>query len=90
MALEKKRSSENATSTDSGSGRPRFVVCINNAEHPASLELHKIYRVLPDDDAAQDGDVRVIDESGESYLYPKEWFVPLEVPHAIERSLLHR
>lgn len=43
----------------------RFVVCINNAGYPASLELHKIYRVLADKDTAEDGDVRVVDESGE-------------------------
>ncbi len=67
---------------------PRFVVCINNAEYPASLELHKIYRVVPDEDAALEGDVRVIDESGEDYLYPAAWFVPLEVPREVERSLL--
>ncbi|HIQ22508.1 MAG TPA: hypothetical protein EYH34_14890 [Planctomycetes bacterium] len=66
----------------------RFVVCINNAEYPASLELHKIYRVLPDEDAAIEGDVRVIDESGEDYLYPAEWFVPIELPPEVERSLL--
>ena len=42
----------------------QFVVCINNAEYPASLELHKIYRVLADEDAALEGDVRVIDEKG--------------------------
>ncbi|MDQ3172849.1 MAG: hypothetical protein M3Q91_03945 [Acidobacteriota bacterium] len=46
----------------------KFAVCINNADHPASLELHKIYRVIPDEDAAVDGDLRVIDESGEDYL----------------------
>ena len=67
---------------------PRFVVCINNTEYPASLELHKIYRVLPDEDAALDGDVRVIDESGEDYLYPADWFVPIEFPREVERSLL--
>ncbi|HAF21700.1 MAG TPA: hypothetical protein DCK93_02125, partial [Blastocatellia bacterium] len=39
-------------------------------DYPASLELHKIYRVLPDEDAATDGDIRVVDESGEDYLYP--------------------
>ena len=54
----------------------RFVVCINNAEYPASLELHKIYRVLLDEDAVLEGDVRVADESGEDYLYSAEWFIP--------------
>ena len=64
----------------------KFAVCINNADYPASLELHKIYRVLPDADA--DGDVRVIDESGEDYLYPSEYFVPIVLPRSVEESLL--
>lgn len=66
----------------------KFVVCINNKDYAASLELHKIYRVLPDDDAAADGDLRVIDESGEDYLYPAERFVPISVPEAVQKSLL--
>jgi hypothetical protein len=65
----------------------KFAVCVNNADYLASLELHKIYRVLPDEDAALDGDIRVIDESGEDYLYPAEWFVPIDVPQAVEESL---
>ena len=64
-----------------------FAVCINNSEYPASLELHKIYRVIPDEDAAIDGDMRVIDESGEDYLYPTEWFVLVELPETVEQSL---
>ena len=66
-----------------------FAVCVNNTEYPASLELHKIYRVIPDEDAAGEGDMRVIDESGEDYLYPAEWFVLVELPEAVEQSLLH-
>jgi len=66
----------------------KFAVCINNADYPASLEVHKIYRVLPDDDAAIDGDLRVVDESGEDYLYPAEYFIFLELPKAVEKSLL--
>ena len=66
----------------------RFAVCINNTEYPASLERHKIYRVLADEEAAADGDLRVIDESGEDYLYPAEWFVLVELPAAVEESLL--
>ena len=46
---------------------PEFVVCINNEGYPASLELHKIYRVVPDKNAAADDVLRVIDESGEDY-----------------------
>jgi hypothetical protein len=52
------------------------------------LELHKIYRVVPDADAARDGDLRVIDESGEDYLYPSDWFAPVELPGRVRRSLL--
>lgn len=66
-----------------------FVVCVNNRGYPASLELHKIYRVLPDADAAEDGDIRVIDESGEDYLYSADRFVEVELPQTVRRSLLH-
>ena len=66
----------------------QFVVCIDNSDYTASLERHKIYRVVPDEEAEQDGDLRVIDESGEDYLYPATLFVPIEVPQAVERSLL--
>ena len=69
--------------------RLQFVVCMNNTEYPASLELYKIYRVLPDEDAAHDGDIRVIDESGEDYLYPAAYFVSIEVPKEVERAMLH-
>jgi hypothetical protein len=65
-----------------------FAICVNNSEYPASLELHKFYRVLPDEEAAANGDMRVIDESGEDYLYPAEWFVLVELPEVVEQSLL--
>lgn len=67
----------------------QFAVCIHNEDYPAALEQHKIYRVLPDPDAAQDGDLRIIDESGEDYLYPAAWFVLIELPQAVQESLLH-
>jgi hypothetical protein len=66
----------------------KFVVCVDNTDYPASLELHKIYRVLPDDDAALDGDIRVLDESGEDYLYPSSFFVAIELPTAVAKSVL--
>jgi len=65
-----------------------FAVCINNRSYPASLELYKIYRVLPDEDAAEDGDIRVVDESGEDYLYPADRFAEIELPQTVRRSLL--
>ena len=67
-----------------------FVVCINNVDYPAALEVHKIYSVIPDDEAALDGDVRVIDESGEDYLYPSSYFAPIQVPQSVEESILRR
>jgi hypothetical protein len=69
---------------------PRFVVCINNSDYEASLELHKIYPVVPDLDAAQDGDLRIVDESGEDYLYAASRFVAIEVPKALERAMLKK
>lgn len=67
---------------------PLFAICVDNSEYPASLELHKVYRVLPDEDAEQDGDLRVIDESGEDYLYPADYFMMLELPNDVQRVLL--
>jgi hypothetical protein len=67
--------------------QPRFAVCIDNSGYPASLERHKIYRVLPDRDAANDGDLRVIDESGEDYLYEAERFLIVDLPPRVVRIL---
>ena len=67
---------------------PKFVVCIKNEEYQASLELFKIYHVLPDEDAIIDGDLRVVDESGEDYLYPSDYFIPIEVPIDVEQAIL--
>ena len=69
--------------------QPRFAVCIDNAGYPASLKPYKIYRVLPDEKATRDGDIRVIDESGEDYLYLATCFVTIEVPLEVERAILH-
>jgi len=65
----------------------KFAVCISNDDYEASLELHKIYRIIPDEDIEVDGDLRVIDESGEDYLYPADWFVFVELPQVLQRSL---
>ena len=52
------------------------------------MELHEIYRVVPDKDAAGDEDLRVMDGSGEDYLYPASYFALIEVPAAVEESML--
>lgn len=62
----------------------QFVVCINNEGYPASLDLRKIYRVLPDERAEEHSLIRVVDESGEDYLYPAKFFVPIQLPQAAE------
>jgi hypothetical protein len=67
----------------------QFAVCIANEGYPASLELRKIYQILPDEKASQHKLVRVIDESGEDYLYPERFFVPIELPQAAEDAFLH-
>ena len=64
-----------------------YVVCVDNDGYEASLEKHKIYRALRDQAAAQDQDLRVVDESGEDYLYPSARFVSIAVPEEVERSL---
>jgi hypothetical protein len=65
----------------------QYAVCVENRNYPASLELRKIYRVAPDASAAAHGQIRVIDESGEDYLFPKEYFVTLELPESVEEVL---
>ena len=67
---------------------PQLTLCIDNSGYLASLELHKVYRVLPDENAARDGDLGVIDESGEDYLYPAKRFLVADWPKAVERALL--
>jgi hypothetical protein len=63
-----------------------FAVCVDNSGYPASLELYKIYRVIPDD-AAADGDLRVIDESGEDYLYSADRFVLIDLPQEVIKRM---
>jgi len=69
---------------------PRFVVCIDNSDYESSLELHKIYPVVSDPGAARDGDLRIVDESGEDYLYSAARFVAIDVPMALERTMLKK
>ena len=57
----------------------RFVICIDNSDFPASLEKRKLYRVVPDPDAAKISQIRVVDESGEDYLYPAACFISADL-----------
>src|SRR5438128_1671021 len=68
----------------------QFVICIDNSSYPASLELHKIYTVLPDERAAEDDFIRVVDESGEDYLYSAKHFVSVELPAQVKQSIIRK
>jgi hypothetical protein len=66
--------------------KSHFVICVRN-EHCDDLELGKVYKLMLDDDAKREGLVRVIDESGEDYLYPTEYFVNISLPMAARQAL---
>lgn len=66
----------------------RFAICIRNGDYLASLELRKVYPVLPDAEAASHQMLRVIDESGEDYLYPEAFFMLIELPEAVRRAVI--
>lgn len=70
-------------------GPDRFVLCIENANCP-ELERRKIYQVLPDREGAEEGYLRVVDESGEDYLYPASYFVGVDLPQEAEDALTGR
>ncbi|MBC8446319.1 MAG: hypothetical protein H8D78_01085 [Chloroflexi bacterium] len=65
----------------------QFVVCINNEGLPVSLELFKIYQVIPDARSAEHRLLRVMDESGEDYLYPTDYFVSINLPQTAEQAM---
>ena len=66
---------------------PGFAVCIRNDGYSASLETRKLYPVVADPDAEANDLIRVIDESGEDYLYPADWFIEIPLPPAAKRRL---
>lgn len=94
LELENMNSKSSASSTKprrkSDSHRQSFVVCIENDGYEASLERKKIYEVLTDTDAAKHKRVRVIDESGEDYLYPISMFTKLTLPASLSRIVGER
>lgn len=85
MASAKRKSKLNCSSNKKSSAG-QYVVCVNNWEYPASLEARKIYKVIADKTAAKSGLVRIIDESGEDYLYPADYFLPIKLPRTIEKA----
>lgn len=68
--------------------KTKFVVCINNEGYRASLELHKLYQVIPDKVVEDDGDIRIVDESGEDYIYPAFYFKKVSLTKDVKLLLL--
>ena len=67
----------------------RLLICVENEGYLVSLEKRKIYVAIPDAIALKHGQVRVIDESGEDYLYPKSLFLPISVPASLRKAILN-
>ena len=67
-------------------GEPQFALCIRN-DHCDDLEVRKVYQVIPDPEAAKEGYIRILDESGEDYLYPESYFVLVDLPHKAVSAL---
>jgi hypothetical protein len=88
---------KNSRSSGSSTGRKRrrlqltgarsYVLCVKNEGYPASLDLGKLYRCLPDPRAGRHAMNRIVDESGEDYLYPADWFIEIPLPPAAKRRL---
>jgi hypothetical protein len=65
----------------------RFLICVENKGYMVSLEKRKIYVAIPDAMVLKHGQVRVIDESGDDYLYPKSLFLPITIPHSLRKAI---
>ena len=70
--------------------RTQFAICLSNEGYPASLEIGKLYQVIPDEQAVTNGLIRIIDESGEDYAFSVDRFYSIELPQHVEAALLTR
>ena len=86
MASGKKNSRSNGSSRKQTKGKA-FALCLRNEGYPASLERRKLYAVVRDTFAARHSLMRVIDESGEDYLYPADYFIALRLPANVKLAL---
>ena len=68
--------------------KTQFAICISNENYPASLEVRKVYQIKSDRQATKHNLIRVIDESGEDYLYPASYFVAIELPTAATSAFI--
>ena len=87
MALAKKKSKSSEYSLKKRVAAVHYVICVRNQDYPASLELRKIYTLVADNSATKLGLIRVIDESGEDYLYPEDYFMPIKLPRTLQRAV---
>ena len=67
--------------------KKRYVICIRNDEYEVDLDLRKVYQIIPDAKSEKLGMFRIVDESGEDYLYPQDFFLPIALPKTVERAL---
>jgi hypothetical protein len=89
MGLAAKTSKSNAAWNETMSEHQKhFAICVDNADYEASLILRKIYEIIPDELGARDDLLRIVDESGEDYLYHKSHFIVVEFPIEVELALL--
>ncbi len=70
--------------------KQRFLLCVENQGYEASLELRKLYENIPDKEAEHHKQVRIIDESGEDYLYPAQFFAPVKLPMQTKNRILQK
>lgn len=68
----------------------KFLLCVNNEDYEASLELRKLYENIPDKEAQRSGQVRIIDESGEDYLFPAGYFAPIRLLAETRNRILEK
>jgi hypothetical protein len=68
----------------------RFLLCVDNEGYEASLEVRKLYEMIPDREAERHSQVRIIDESGEDYLYPSKFFAPVRLPTHTKNRILEK
>jgi hypothetical protein len=89
MGLDAKTSKSNVTWDETMAEHKKdFAICVDNADYEASLILRKIYEIIPDEVAAGDDLLRIVDESGEDYLYHKSHFIVVEFPLEVANALL--
>ena len=68
--------------------QPKFVICIDNVDYPVSLEKRKIYEVVSDPEAEEISHIRVVDESGDDYLYPATCFIDAHLPKEVQAAVV--